>query len=89
MRVVSSSLIGGGWYGRRRIIDALDAVLQADGLITQKIALGGRYTILEYDAEDAFSGSAKSNGWHQLQHRFLSESHGQIDCCKDFLIARA
>jgi hypothetical protein len=26
-------------------------------------AVGGRYTILEYDAKDAFSGSAKSNGF--------------------------
>jgi hypothetical protein len=38
-------------------------VLQADWLVTEKIAVGGRYTILEYDAKDAFSGSAKSNGF--------------------------
>lgn len=43
--------------------NALGAVLQADWLITEKIALGGRYTILEYDAKGAFSGSAKSNGF--------------------------
>jgi hypothetical protein len=43
--------------------NALGAVLQADWLVTEKIAVGGRYTILEYDAKDAFSGSAKSNGF--------------------------
>jgi hypothetical protein len=42
--------------------NALGLVLQADWLITQKIAVGGRFTFLEYDAEGAFSGSAKSNG---------------------------
>ena len=42
--------------------DALGAVLQVDWRITNTIALGGRYTILEYDAKGAFSGSAKSNG---------------------------
>ena len=42
--------------------NALGIVLQADWLITRKIALGGRLTFLEYDAEGAFSGSAKSNG---------------------------
>ncbi|HEV3010394.1 MAG TPA: hypothetical protein VGX52_15310, partial [Burkholderiales bacterium] len=42
--------------------NALGAVLQADWLITDKIALGGRFTILEYDAKGDFSGSAKSNG---------------------------
>ena len=42
--------------------NALGAVLQADWLITDKIALGGRVTILEYDAKGDFSGSAKSNG---------------------------
>jgi hypothetical protein len=38
-------------------------VLQADWLITEKIALGGRYTVLEYHAKGDFSGSAKSNGF--------------------------
>lgn len=42
--------------------NALGVVLQADWLITRKIALGGRFTFLEYDAEGAFTGSAKSNG---------------------------
>jgi hypothetical protein len=42
--------------------NALGLVLQADWLITRKIALGGRFTFLEYDAEGAFTGSAKSNG---------------------------
>lgn len=42
--------------------NALGFVLQADWLISDKIALGGRYTILEYDAKGAFSGTAKSNG---------------------------
>jgi hypothetical protein len=43
--------------------NALGAVLQADWLITDKIALGGRYTILEYEAKGESSGSAKSNGF--------------------------
>jgi hypothetical protein len=38
-------------------------VLQADWRITEKIAAGLRYTILEYDAKGAFTGSAKSNGF--------------------------
>jgi hypothetical protein len=42
--------------------NALGLVLQADWLITKKIALGGRFTFLEYDAEGPFTGSAKSNG---------------------------
>ena len=42
--------------------DALGAVLQVDWRISRTIALGGRYTLLEYDAKGAFSGSAKSNG---------------------------
>jgi hypothetical protein len=37
-------------------------VLQADWLITRNIALGGRFTFVEYDAEGAFTGSAKTNG---------------------------
>jgi hypothetical protein len=43
--------------------NALGAVLQADWMITDKIALGGRYTILEYEAKGGSSGSAKSNGF--------------------------
>jgi hypothetical protein len=43
--------------------NALGAVLQADWRITEKIAAGLRYTILEYDAKGAFSGGAKSNGF--------------------------
>ena len=43
--------------------NALGAVLQADWRITEKIAAGLRYTILEYDAKGAFTGSAKSNGF--------------------------
>jgi hypothetical protein len=42
--------------------NALGLVLQADWLITRNIALGGRFTFVEYDAEGAFTGSAKSNG---------------------------
>ena len=42
--------------------NALGLVLQADWLITRNIALGGRFTFLEYDAEGAFTGSANSNG---------------------------
>jgi hypothetical protein len=43
--------------------NAVGAVLQADWRITEKIAAGLRYTILEYDAKGAFTGSAKSNGF--------------------------
>jgi hypothetical protein len=42
--------------------NALGVVLQADWLITRNIALGGRFTFVEYDAEGAFTGSAKTNG---------------------------
>jgi hypothetical protein len=42
--------------------NALGLVLQADWLITQKIALGGRYTFLEYDAKGNFSGTGQANG---------------------------
>jgi hypothetical protein len=42
--------------------NALGFVLQADWLITKNIALGGRYTALEYDAKSPATGSAKSNG---------------------------
>jgi hypothetical protein len=42
--------------------NALGLVLQADWLITPKIALGARYTALEYDAKSPATGSAKSNG---------------------------
>jgi len=41
---------------------ALGAVLQADWRITHTIALGARYTILEYDAKGNFTGTAESNG---------------------------
>ena len=42
--------------------NALGAIAQVDWRITEKIALGGRYTLLEYDAKAPASGSAKSNG---------------------------
>ena len=42
--------------------DALGAVLQVDWRISTTIALGGRYTLLEYEAKGASSGSTKSNG---------------------------
>ena len=42
--------------------NALGVVLQADWRVNQMIGVGARYTILEYDAEGAFFGSAKSNG---------------------------
>ena len=42
--------------------NALGVVLQADWRITELIASAARYTFLEYDAEGAFTGSAKSNG---------------------------
>lgn len=58
-RVEGSGVVGGLDI---KFKNALGAVLQADWLITKNIALGGRYTMLEYDAKGAFSGSAKSNG---------------------------
>ena len=42
--------------------NAAGAVLQADWLVTDALALGLRYTAIEYDAKGAFTGSAKSNG---------------------------
>lgn len=42
--------------------NAAGAVLQADWLVTDALALGIRYTALEYDAKGPFTGSAKSNG---------------------------
>jgi hypothetical protein len=42
--------------------DALGLILQADWRITDTIALGGRYTMLEYEAKAPASGTAKSNG---------------------------
>lgn len=61
---VNPKLEGSGVVGGLDIEfkNALGLVLQADWLITRKIALGGRFTFLEYDAEGAFTGSAKSNG---------------------------
>ncbi len=42
--------------------NALGAVLQVDWRITENVALGGRYTAVDYDAKAPASGSAKSNG---------------------------
>jgi hypothetical protein len=42
--------------------DALGAVVQADWRITQNLALGLRYTFLEYEAKAPFVGKAKSDG---------------------------
>lgn len=43
--------------------NALGVILQADWRITQNIALGGRFTFLEYDAKAPASGSAEANGF--------------------------
>jgi hypothetical protein len=43
--------------------NALGAILQVDWLITEKIGLGARYTMLEYDAEAPARGSSKANGF--------------------------
>jgi hypothetical protein len=61
---ISPKLEGSGVVGGLdvKFKNALGAVLQADWRITEKIAAGLRYTILEYDAKGAFAGSAKSNG---------------------------
>lgn len=42
--------------------NALGVILQADWRITEKIALGGRFTFLEYDAKSGGTGSAEANG---------------------------
>ena len=42
--------------------NALGVVLQADWRVTSTIAVGGRYTMLEYDAKGAFTGTVKANG---------------------------
>jgi hypothetical protein len=58
---VSPKLKGSGVVGglNVKVDDALGAVLQADYLITQKVSVGGRYTLLEYKANGV---AAKSNG---------------------------
>ena len=62
---VNPELEGSGVVGGLDIQfkDALGAVLQVDWLISDDIAVGGRFTFLEYDAKGAFSGNAKSNGF--------------------------
>jgi hypothetical protein len=62
---MSPKLEGSGVVGGLdvKFKNALGAILQTDWRITEKIAAGARYTILEYDAKDAFAGSAKSNGF--------------------------
>ena len=61
---ISPRLEGSGVVGGLdvKFKNALGGVLQADWRFTEKIAAGLRYTILEYDAKEAFAGSAKSNG---------------------------
>ena len=43
--------------------NALGAIVQVDWLITDKIGLGARYTLLEYDAKAPATGSSKANGF--------------------------
>lgn len=43
--------------------NATGAVLQADWQFTEALALGLRYTAIEYDAKGAFTGSSKSDGF--------------------------
>ena len=61
---INPRLEGGGSAGGLDVDfkNALGVVLQADWRVNQMIGVGARYTILEYDAEGAFFGSAKSNG---------------------------
>lgn len=42
--------------------NALGAILQVDWRITETIAVGGRVTLLEYEAKSPASGKVKSNG---------------------------
>jgi hypothetical protein len=61
---ISPKLEGSGVVGGLdvKFKDALGAVLQADWRITEQMAAGLRYTILEYDAKGPFTGSTKSDG---------------------------
>jgi hypothetical protein len=61
---ISPRLEGSGVVGGLDIKfkNALGFIAQVDWRIRQNIALGGRYTLLEYDAKSPASGSAKSNG---------------------------
>jgi hypothetical protein len=58
-RLEGSGVVGGLDI---RFKNALGAIVQVDWRITENIALGARYTMLEYDAKEPASGSAKSNG---------------------------
>ena len=58
-RLEGSGVVGGLDI---RFKDALGAIVQVDWRITETVALGGRYTMLEYDAKEPARGSAKSNG---------------------------
>jgi hypothetical protein len=62
---ISPRLEGSGVVGGLdvKFKNALGAILQADWRITEKIAAGARYTMLEYDTKGAFTSSAKSNGF--------------------------
>ena len=61
---LSPKLEGSGVVGGLNVTfkDAAGAVLQADWLVTDALALGLRYTAIEYDAKGAFTGSARANG---------------------------
>jgi hypothetical protein len=62
---ISPKLEGSGVVGGLNVKfkNALGVILQADWRITQNIALGGRFTFLEYDAKAPASGSAEANGF--------------------------
>jgi hypothetical protein len=62
---LSPKLEGSGVVGGLNVKfkNALGVIVQSDWRITENIALGGRFTFLEYDAKAPASGSAKANGF--------------------------
>jgi hypothetical protein len=61
---LNPSVEGSGVVGGLNIHfkDALGAIVQVDWRITDNVALGARYTMIEYDAKSPVSGSASGNG---------------------------
>jgi hypothetical protein len=61
---INPSLEGSGVIGGLdvKFKNAAGAVLQADWRITEQMAAGLRYTVIDYEAKGAFTGSTKSEG---------------------------
>jgi len=62
---LSPRIKGSGIVGNANVDlkDAPGAILQADYRVWRELAVGLRYTILEYKATNGFTGTAKSNGF--------------------------